>query len=59
MWEIVNDTAFGRVRRFVVPGGWLYQVELDWRTEPSVPGDPGGSHMGWGVPVFVPARGHV
>jgi hypothetical protein len=43
-WTLVNDEALDRVRRFPVPGGWLYQVE---KTSPL------GDQIGWHRPVFV------
>ena len=38
------------LRRFKVPGGWLYMVEI-------VSGQ--GDHRGWNPPIFIPdGRGH-
>lgn len=52
-WELVNDEPLERVRRFRVPGGWLYQVEIDQLAE-SVAHDVQNVHTyGWHPPVFV------
>jgi hypothetical protein len=65
-WEIVHDEPFARVRRFGVPGGWLYQVETDQTLETDQTYEPlrdgevrwGGAHRtGWDPAVFVPAPG--
>lgn len=55
-WEIVHCEKWAGVRRFAVPGGWLYQVEIDDDVESS---DADcritRSHRkGWHQPVFVP-----
>jgi hypothetical protein len=58
-WVIVHDEPNERVRRYPVPGGWLYQVEAITDYLESTP-DPkvGRMHhtIGWHPPVFVPER---
>lgn len=56
-WEIVHVGTLEKVRRFRVPGGWLYQVELDQREESTAHGVPYVPMFGWGPPVFVPEGG--
>lgn len=55
-WEIIHDSAFERVRRFRVPGGWLYQVELDMAHEHDGEGEAPTRTTGWSNTVFVPER---
>ncbi len=50
-WVIVHDEPMERVRRYPVPGGWLYQVQLD---SMSVSDGNATSHDGWHPPIFVP-----
>lgn len=52
-WEIVHDEPLARVRRMAVPGGWLYQVEIDHRMEKHGDGEV-ANLFGWLPPVFVP-----
>lgn len=53
-WEKVNDgIPSDRIRRFPVPGGWLYQVVRE-----DFIGQPDPNHLdtreiGWHPPVFV------
>ena len=51
-WTIVHDVAGERVRRFAVPGGWLYQVE---RVDTTESGEyaPSVTTTGWHPPVLV------
>jgi hypothetical protein len=54
-WKIVHDEPGRSVRRFPVPGGWLYQCESEMR---SVQGNGDRiecNHVGWSNPVFVSA----
>lgn len=44
-WTIVHDEPGERVRRYPVPGGWLYQVQAGFYTE--------NDDSMWGSPVFV------
>ena len=55
-WETVRDIGSdGSVRRFSVPGGWLYQVAQCLTHEhPTREGDPRHYTDGWSAPVFVP-----
>ncbi len=54
-WEIVFDQYGDRVRRFYVPGGWLYQVELqNYTVKPSGYSSESTTETGWHPPVFVP-----
>ena len=53
-WEKVNDVYGERVIRFAVPGGWLYQVELQNWTASGHYQPETSSHTGWHPPVFVP-----
>lgn len=53
-WQTVCDVEGERVRRFSVPGGWLYQVEMANYTEQH--SQITKQHVGWHSPVFV-ARG--
>lgn len=49
-WQIVNDDESGdRVRRFPVPGGWLYQSEVSVYTHREAM----KRNYGWSDPVFV------
>jgi len=50
-WQVVCDAKGQRVRRFAVPSGWLYQVELQNYTE--APDDSRVWHEGWHPPVFI------
>lgn len=53
-WESIERTDPG-VRRFRVPGGWLYQVALEITHEKMVEGEAPTKTFGWSVPpVFVP-----
>lgn len=53
-WELVHDVAFERVRRFAVPNGHLYQVELDLTAESAEHGKAPIRTTGWGSAFFVP-----
>lgn len=55
-WELVLDSALKRVRRFPVPGGWLYQVELFQEADSDRDSDHGITTHGWHPPVFVPGE---
>jgi hypothetical protein len=46
-WQVVCDLPRSGVRRFAVPGGWLYQVEDLFH-------DGTENRFRWGAPVFVP-----
>jgi hypothetical protein len=54
VWEEIPGERDMRVRRLVVPGGWLYQVEHHQRMEP-IAAESGHWIYGWHAPVFVPA----
>lgn len=55
-WEYIATTKPGvDVRRLRVPGGWLYQVELEDRTESTHTDQPTTFRYGWNAPVFVAA----
>lgn len=54
-WATVSDQPNERVRRFKVPGGWLYQVEFTERHESVAPGTYGTYRVSWYPPVFVPS----
>ena len=51
-WEHVETTHLSGVRRYPVPGGWLYQVELATFLESA--GGRSSYRSGWHAPVFVP-----
>jgi hypothetical protein len=53
-WEIVMESAHESIRRFRVPGGWLYQVQSTVTIEPQAHGEPATIQYGWHPPVFVP-----
>jgi len=59
-WAVVCDQPGRSVRRFKVPGGWLYQVEILTYTIDGVVEDTqlrpvrNSHHTGWHPPVFVP-----
>lgn len=47
-WVTVHDEFNAEIRRYAVPGGWLYQVR--GRRDASAAYDPDA----WHPPVFVP-----
>lgn len=53
-WEVVHGEELEQVRRFRVPGGWLYQTEIDEVHEPLPVRQPNTRVSGWSPPVFVP-----
>lgn len=56
-WDLVHDVEFERVRRLAVPGGWLYQTEIDQLHEVLRVGEDSTRVIGWHPPVFVPDGG--
>lgn len=54
-WELLADCD-PVVRRMLVPGGWLYQVEHHQTMHP-ISAEPGHYVLGWHAPVFVPDAG--
>jgi hypothetical protein len=56
-WELVHDVAYERVRRMPVPGGWLYQTQIDQLHAPGEYVPPGARVIGWHPPIFVPGDG--
>lgn len=61
-WELIemptDHPDQPNVRRLCVPGGWLYQVELDEHVYSEASDDPGPAYTreGWHPPVFVRSR---
>lgn len=52
-WELVHDEPGKSVRRYPVPGGWLYQCESTMVSHPDGAAAP-THHRAWATPVFVP-----
>ncbi len=52
-WEEVPGERDMRVRRIVVPGGWLYQTQgrIDWYF---IDAERNHHCIGWNTPTFVP-----
>jgi hypothetical protein len=60
VWDLIEmPTGQPNVRRLRIPGGWLYQVELDERVYSEASDGPGPDYTreGWHPPVFVPFAG--
>jgi len=57
-WETVYEVLGSRVRRMIVPGGWIYQVESVQRSRTISEDFPSYeiARAGWGDPLFVADR---